>query len=142
MHVMDYSLADDEEESTALFNARMAPPGSCLASVLRPLYRHLLHLHSQRESEGDKKGESDGGSLSQQLQDLCCSSTSGSGSDIDSANSRTISSPMFFEGPPGMTVFIHSLTHYSLTHYSLTHSLFTHLLIHNSLTHLLIRSPL
>ena len=105
-------MPGDDEESAALFQAPMAPPGSCVASVLRPLYRHLLHLQSQREREraGEGEGEGEeGNELSPQLQALCCSSGSGSGSGSGNNPSSTKkSSSRFFDGPPGEA--LHSLS--------------------------------
>lgn len=110
--------ADDEEESAALFRTPVAPPGSCLSSVLRPLYRHLQEAHRQskqghEDEEGEQECSSDSG-LSPRLQALCCSSTTTTNSGYNNNNNNsTSSSPssvsMFFDGPPGMTFVFFSL---------------------------------
>lgn len=84
-------LAGDDEECAALFQQPVSAPGSCLASVVRPLYRELQARQSQVGGESEGEG---GGALSRRLCFLCTSDGAREGRDRGSC-------PAFFEGPPG-----------------------------------------
>ena len=103
------SYVDDDEECEALFKVPLAPRGSCLTSVLRPLYREIKSKHvgiqgtDTIESSGnlgggdsESEGENDGSfklinALSPDLQVLCCGGEN---------RTNGVKNNKYFEGPP------------------------------------------